>query len=153
MASTLLIGEVHTFWEKPEEYREINGQKVLFTYVDGRWVQAKKENWIVTKYEPMTVQWNIKMLGDEVIPVLYFIAAWFFWMYPNATNKTTVSIFIYAQFVDIYFYFWNFKTYDYHILYTFMIVGWYILYKKSIKKNKLSNEKGNIARSTAGRRR
>ena len=113
MASTLLIGEVHTFWEKKPEV---------------------KENWIVNRYEPMSIQWNVKMAGEELILLMYFIAAWFLSLYPNHTNKTTVKVFIFAQLADIALYFWNFKTYNYHILYICMVLLWVWLLRKSIKQ-------------------
>lgn len=103
LASTLLIGEIHTFWEKkPLRY----------------------ENWIIDRYVPMTIQWNVKLALDELVIILYFISAWYFAKYPNRANKITISIFIFLAIADALMYFWNYKTYDYHIVYLCAAVVW-----------------------------
>lgn len=107
LASTLLIGEVHTFWEKGSQ---------------------RKENWIISRYEPMTVQWNIKFVGDQLNVVLYFVAFLMYAKNLNRVNKTTVIVFLATAIIDIGIYFWNFKTINYHYVYFFMIIVWGLIY-------------------------
>lgn len=114
LAITLLIGEIHTFWEKGVQ---------------------RYENWIIQKYEPMTVQWNVKMVGDEVSVILYFIAMWLCFKYPNHTNKVTVAIFIGLAVVDTGLYFLNFKTVNYHYVYFCMALVWILAHRKTIKRH------------------
>lgn len=103
LACTLVIGELHTFWEKASQ---------------------EKVNWIIKRSEPMTMQWNIKMVGDEINIILYFVAMLLFGFYPNRTNTTSVISFIYLAVADLCLWFWNFKTYDYHILYLTLLAVW-----------------------------
>lgn len=98
---TLIIGEIHTFWERGSQ---------------------KKVNWIIKRYEPMTVQWNVKFVCDELNIVIYFVAMILF--VRNRINKTSVVSFIYLAVADMALYFWNFKTYDYHYLYLTLFVVW-----------------------------
>lgn len=126
---TLFLGELHTFWEHPEEYR--NG--VLYQKIDGEWQVAKKVNWIITKDEPMTMQWNVKMVCDEIIVVLYIIAAFFFGKYPNRFNKATIIIFIQVAAIDVGLYFWDFKTENYHLVYFCIAITYFITFRKDIK--------------------
>ncbi len=107
LAATLLIGEIHTFWE--------------------RGIQVK-QNWIITRYEPMTIQWNVKFVGEELNWLLFTIAMLFYGRYPNRVNRITVGIFIATATLDIVLYFWNFKTVNYHYVYFGMAAAWAILY-------------------------
>lgn len=113
LAGTLFIGELHTFWEKSPE---------------------TKLNWIITRYEPMTMQWNVKMVCDELNVILYFIAMWFFAKYPNRLNKTVVSMFIGLAIMDMAIYFWNFKTVNYHYVYFGMALLLLFIFRKNIKQ-------------------
>lgn len=113
LALTLFIGEIHTFWEK---------------------APPRKENWILDSYQPMTIQWNVKMVAEEIIVVLYFIAMWLFWMYPNRVNKTSVKTFIVLALADLGLYFWNFKTINFHYVYFGLVAVWIILYKSTSVK-------------------
>lgn len=113
LASTLAIGEIHTFWEKAPE---------------------RLENWIITRYEPMTIQWNVKMALDELNVILYFIAAWLFGKFPNNVNRVTIIIFIALAIVDAGLYFWNFKTINYHYVYFCMAAVWILMLRKTIKQ-------------------
>lgn len=114
LASTLLIGEIHTFWEK---------------------APVRYENWIIHAYKPMTVQWNVKFVGEEVNWILFMVAMWYFGRYPNRVNKITVRVFIAVAIVDLGLYFWNFKTVDYHYVYFCMVIVWAVMYwGKSIKQ-------------------
>lgn len=113
LATTLFIGEIHTYWEKaPERY----------------------ENWIIGRYEPMTIQWNVKFVCEEAIGIIYFIAMWFFAKYPNKVNRVTVILFICLAIVDAALYFWNFKTVNFHYVYFCMVAGWIVLLRKELKQ-------------------
>ena len=112
LASTLIIGEVHTFWEKGSQ---------------------DKVNWIINSYQPMTMQWNVKFLCDEINVILYFVAFYLYGKYPNRTNKATVLSFLFLAIVDMALYFWNFKTIDYHYVYFCLAVCGWMIYKFGIK--------------------
>ena len=105
LALTIMLGELHTFWEKGEQH---------------------VENWIVEEYRPMTVQWNVKYAIDELNPILYFVAMFLF--VPNRVNKTTVLSFILFASVDTLSYFYNYKTYGYGWMYFLLVICWLIVY-------------------------
>lgn len=107
LASTLLIGEIHTFWEK---------------------LPVRYENWIIQIYKPLTIQWNVKFVGDELNWILFTIAMWCFGKYPNRVNKITVGTFIALAIADMGLYFWNFKTVDFHYVYFCMAGIWALIY-------------------------
>lgn len=108
LGTTLFIGEVHTFWEHGSE---------------------KKVNWVINKSEPMTVQWNVKFLCDEINGILYFIAFLLYGAYPNKTNRTTVISFLILAFADMGIYFWNFKTVNYYYVYLAFVFVWILIFK------------------------
>jgi hypothetical protein len=126
LAATLLIGELHTFWGKGVISVEQNGKKVLLR--DG--LPVPKENWILFRSVPMTMQKNVKEAGSELIFILYFIAAWFFAKYPNRVNKTTVLTFICFMVMDAAMYFVNFKTWHYGYIYFVIALIWLYLYHR-----------------------
>lgn len=107
LAVTLPLGELHTYWENKSQV---------------------KENWIFYNYEPMTRQWNMKMVGDELIIIMYFVAMWYLFQYPNKFNKTTVRAFIWLAIADLILYFWNFKTYEYWQVYFWALSFWVLSY-------------------------
>lgn len=102
---TLIIGEVHTFWER--------GKQEL-------------SNWIIDRYVPMTTQWNVKCVTDQLWYILVFTAIYFY--RANRVNKTTVKAFICFAIIDTLFYFWNWKTYGYGYTYLWVAALWLIIY-------------------------
>jgi hypothetical protein len=104
---TVLVGELHTFWE--------NGSTEVV-------------NWIWSENVPMTVQWNIKYLTNQVNMTLYFVALFLFAYYPNRVNFATVSAFILFSLVDTLMYLYNFKRYEYGLSYFILLILWILAY-------------------------
>lgn len=108
LASTLFIGELHTFWESDPG--------------------LEKYNWIWTVQRPMSIQWNIKYLTDQVLPIIYFIAFFYYGKTHNKVNKTTVLSFLIFVSIDTFMYFYNYKTEGYWKMYLWIPVFWLIIY-------------------------
>ena len=66
--ASLLVGEVHTFWED----------------------STKSENWIIGEKVEMPIQWNLKYAGDEVIGILIALAIVFY--NRNRINETAAKV-------------------------------------------------------------
>lgn len=105
---TIALGEVHTFWERRDPVYE---------------------NWILFRYVPMTVQWNVKIAIDQLNYILYFIAAFYYGRYPNRINKITIKTFIWFMVIDMGMHFYNYKTFDYGYVYFLLALIWLTLYK------------------------
>ena len=86
LVATIPLGELHTFWH--------NDRTV--------------ENWIYAHPTPMLIQWNVKFLTNEITPIFYFLA-WYFYK-PNKINKTTVISFLWLAVFNLFLYFYDFKT-------------------------------------------
>lgn len=115
LAATILIGELHTFWERSS---------------------LQVSNWIIFRYVPMSLQWNIKFAADELNPILYFIAFLLYGKYPNRVNKTTVKTFIWFCTIDAGLYFLNWKTFSYGYMYVALIIIWFVTYHWKYKKKR-----------------
>lgn len=105
---TIVLGEVHTFWERQE---------------------PEVENWIIARYVPMIIQLNVKIAIDQVNFILYFIAAYFYGRYPNRINTITIKTFIWFMVIDMGMHFYNYKTYNYGYVYFLLALIWLTLYK------------------------
>jgi len=113
---SLLLSELHTFWE--------NASK-------------EKVNWIIGKFRPMTIQWNIKMVTDQLWYILIFVAMLYYER--NRINKTTVLTFICFSVIDTAMYFINYKTYQYSIVYFILVILWILFYRAQGKKKERSS--------------
>lgn len=107
MAATMPIGEIHTFWEKSA---------------------SQPVNWIISKYVPMPVQWNIKFVSDQLNMMLIMLAFFLYKGYSNKVNDTTVLTFLIFSVVDTLMYFYNYKTYGYGITYFGIASLWFLVY-------------------------
>lgn len=105
LSLTLFIGEIHTFWEKSF---------------------PKEQNWIIAKYVPMTVQWNIKYASMQLVVILYFLA--FVLYVKNKVNRTTVLAFLILSILDTALYFYNFKTQSFGSVYLWFAFFWIWMY-------------------------
>lgn len=105
---TIVLGEVHTFWERQE---------------------PEVENWIIARYVPMTIQWNVKIAIDQLNYILYFVAAFYYGRYPNRFNKITIKTFIWFMAIDMGMHFYNYKTFNYGYVYFILALIWLTLYK------------------------
>lgn len=106
LATTLFLGEIHTFWEKQNPPRV--------------------ENWIWRKYTPMTVQWNVKQAVDELNCILYFVAMLLY--RKNKVNATTVKTLIFFAILDALLYFYDYKTYSFGPVYFWVATVWILMY-------------------------
>lgn len=109
--ATLIIGELHTFWEHSS---------------------VKPVNWIIARSVPMTLQQNIQIALSELNFILYGFAMLYY--VPNRVNKSTVITFICFCTLDTLAHFYNYKTYDYWIVYLMLIIIWPLVYLKIKKK-------------------
>jgi len=113
---TYFVGEAHTFWQN----------------------DTTVQNWILFAYKPMTVQWNVKYLSEEIINVMVVVA--FSMMLKNGWNKyygVTATIYLTYRLLDVVFYFATFKTYNYYWI--FLIISLfevYLWYKNGITDGK-----------------
>jgi hypothetical protein len=91
----------------------------------------KIENWILCTYRPMAESWNVYFVSHELIIFMYFLA-WYYWK-PNIINRTTMKAFLLLSFVDILFYFYNYKLGGYSSVYFWFTGFWLIaMYSKVI---------------------
>lgn len=111
IGATIIIGEVHTFWEHSS---------------------VKPVNWIIARSVPMTLQQNIHIALSELNFILYGFAMLFY--VPNRVNKSTAITFISFCILDTLAHFYNYKTYDYWIVYLLLIIVWPLAYLKLKKK-------------------
>ena len=116
--ASLIIGELHTLWEN---------SKV-------------SENWIITKYVPMPVQWNVKYVTDEIWFIMMGVAIYLF--IPNRINRTTVKSYTLFCAWDLVMYFYNYKQAGYEAIYTYLLIAWIIIYNRN--GNSTSNRQGNL---------
>lgn len=121
--ATLLLGELHTFWEN----------------------STKKENWILTRYVLMPIQWNVKLVTDEAVYIIIFAAMWFY--RKNRVNDTTVLTFILFSIIDTGMYFYNYKTYGFGIVYVLFLVLWVVIYNTYGRRSNTKNGQGVITKT------
>jgi|GEM_PF-3033726 len=105
LASTFLIAEIHTFWERSS---------------------IAPVNWIYAREVPMSVQWNIKLAGLQLIYIIYGLALLCY--VPNRVNRTTAITFTIFCVVDTALYFYNYKTFNYGYVYFFVALFWLVLF-------------------------
>lgn len=82
----------------------------------------------------MSVQQNVKDACDQLNFILYFVAFLCSFGHANKVNKTTVKTFVIFMVCDAALYFWNYKTYDYYIVYFWLIGIWALIYLIKWKK-------------------
>jgi len=104
--ASLLLSEFHTFWEKASQ---------------------EPVNWIISRNVPMSVQWNVKMVSDQLWYILVFVAMLFY--VPNRINRSSVLAMIVFSVADTGMYFYNYKTYDYIFVYPFLFTVWILIYR------------------------
>lgn len=110
---SLIMGEVHTLVE------DVNSTS----------------NWIISKYIPMTLQWNFKMMGDEIVGVLLALAMLFY--EKNRINRTTVKVFFVFYVLDFAMYFYNYKQKpEYGWVYLIILIAWILIYNHGSSRTK-----------------
>lgn len=113
---TLPLGELHTFWAN----------------------DTTVQNWIITEYIPMTVQWNIKFSAQELSVFAYFWA-WVLWK-ENKVNRTTRMAFLWLAVMNVLLYFYNYKLGGFGKIYYWFAAFWIIVYKWNYFTNWLLNK-------------
>lgn len=102
----------------------------------GRYSEIR-QNWIFTVDRTMEMQWNVKLLSDQINAIIYFFAMYFY--IPNRKNKATVISFIILCFVDLLMYFHNYKTLYYGSVYVWISLLWLgIYYRYTVKKETIT---------------
>lgn len=105
LALSILIGEVHTFWE-------------------GRSQEPIDLIWVRDVYMP--IQWYIKLIGLQVNYTLYFLALYLYG--ENRINRASAVAFILFSLVDTLMFFYNYKTYGYGSAYFILLILWISAY-------------------------
>jgi hypothetical protein len=123
---SIIVGELHTFWDEHSQMKEVDGRNVEMVLVDGKWVDIKKYNWVLTRDESMTLQWNVKLVAGQVASVFIFLSICLYRR--NRINTTTVHTFFIISMVDLGMWFYNFKTYHYGFIYILLLLIWIIIY-------------------------
>lgn len=106
LTASVLIGEVHTFWEK---------------------LPVKQQNWILTIDRTMAVQWNVKFVSLQVNYILIAVALMYY--HKNRLNVTAAAVFVLFQVADFLLYFYNYKTAGYGFIYIGLAAFGFIHYK------------------------
>jgi len=96
LSISLIVGELHNF----------------FAY------DTHIQNWILKVYRPATIEWNVKYLTDEILPVMYIAAILLY--RNNKGNRVVVRSFLFWAIIDIWLYFYNYKTAGYHQVYLWL---------------------------------
>lgn len=112
IVTSLFIGEVHTFWERRP---------------------VEVQNWIYAKPTPMSVQWNVKFAASELSYLLLALALLLYT--PNRVNKSTATALVCFAAFNILAYFYNYKTFDYGLLYIVFIIAWIISFFRHKNSN------------------
>ena len=102
--ASLIISELHSFWENT----------------------TQQANWILDEYVPMSVQWNVKNVTDELWFIMMGVALLVY--VPNRINRTTAAAFTLFCIADFFMYFYNYKQAGYGALYTFLLIAWILIY-------------------------
>lgn len=111
LASTIIIGEIHTFWEHSS---------------------TSPVNWILFRQVPMSLQQNLQLALSELNFILYFVA-WKLYL-PNRVNRNAVTTFLCFCILDAGAYFINYKTYGYWVVYLILIIIWALLQFKKKRR-------------------
>lgn len=104
LALTLTVGELHTYWQGG----------------------TTKQNWIISEYRPMLIEWNVKFAAGQLQFIMYFLA-WVLYR-PNRLNKTTVWAFFWLAIFDTIMYFYNYKLHDFGKIYYWFAAFWALSY-------------------------
>lgn len=83
-------------------------------------------NWIISEPHPMLLHWNVKYAADGLqwllVPVMIYTY--------NKTliNRVTLTtLFVWLAF-DFFAYFYNYKTFNYFVIYGWILPLWAVLY-------------------------
>lgn len=109
LAVMYLAGEAHIIWR-------------LFGF------DNSEQNWILVKYMPMSMGWNIKMASGQL---QWILASLMVITYPKSRNKenaTSMIVFLLWTIFDTILYFWNYKQIGYFGMYLWLPAAWLLIY-------------------------
>lgn len=109
--ATIFVGELHNFWAGNETV----------------------QNWILFRPTPMPIEWNVKYLIQEVLPIMYFLA-WIFYK-DNPVNNAVIKSFLFLSVIDLAVYLVNFKTGEFGSIY-FWFIAFFLL---TLKRKQLAS--------------
>jgi len=111
LSFSLLVSEVHTFWE---------GGAI------------RMQNWILKVDRTMALQWNIKFVCMQAQGII--VALSLFYYHSNRVNKTAAAAFVFYNIADTILYFYNYKLYGYGYVYLLIVVFGIFYYYWQFKK-------------------
>lgn len=91
------------------------------------------QNWILFKYRPMLIAWNVKFLSEEICRVIEALALYVLAMKYKVDQDFMIPIKIYLVYrmLDIPMYFLNYKTQYYWTVYVVLgLIELYLRYKR-----------------------
>lgn len=94
LVAALVIGEVHSLFERYD---------------------VANVNWIIARPTPMWLTWNIKYAESQLQWVLVALAGVCY--RPGVFNKSAWWMFLFYCVIDTFFYFYNYKTHGYAVVY------------------------------------
>lgn len=110
--ASLIVGEIHTFWED----------------------STASANWILIKDVTMPVQWNVKFVGDEISGILIALAILFYQR--NRINATAAKVFVIFYVTDFLLFFYSYKQEGYEWVYLIIMISWILIYNRNGKRNR-----------------
>lgn len=125
LALTYLIDQAYTFFD------------------NDRYNSLGSVSWILDGSHAMPVSWNVKYLSDNVTWVVAVLALYMISLYPTKYNRLAAMLYLLYRFLDIIFYFYNFKTERYWFMFIILGTVMAIVY---LKRNAKRNEKATNAR-------
>lgn len=123
--ASLLIGEVHTFWEGT----------------------TKQVSFTISKYTPMNTQWAVKYITDEVWFLIIGVAIL---MYRNnRINRTSALAYLAFCGFDVVLFFYDFKQNGelYQWNYLVLLVSWILIYNNGTISSRTTERQGIIAKT------
>jgi hypothetical protein len=75
------------------------------------------QNWILVKYTPMPVQWNVKYASDQLVCIMIALAMFCYGQTPSKSNGKAVLVYLLWVIFDTLVYFYNYKSFLYWQMY------------------------------------
>lgn len=85
----------------------------------------------------VTVQWYVWLIGNSLWGIM--IAAAILFYRENKINRTSIKAYLLFCLIDFAMLFINFKQHDYEAIYTFLMIGWVLIYNHGTRTNRQRN--------------
>ena len=82
----------------------------------------------------MSIGWNIKYAASQFQFIIIALMVITYARERNKVNKVSVFVFLLWTVLDTVVYFFNFKQFEYHIMYIFLPLAWFSFYYWKGKK-------------------